>query len=501
MVILVKEYTLVSLGSAISPRSTDSGFIAEDSNCLAHNSDLWSTLCYTTILAVCRRFSFVLVCLHLYLKPSSFHTYQKAMGRKLDAILGRKFKTSKFKATVNLAVSRLSVLKNKRQACVAVARSDVIQLLNLNHHETALQRVDQVIKEQNLLDVYVMVDGYCHLLLQRLNLLEHEKECPDELKEAASSLIFAAPRCGEFPELQEIRAILTARYGKEFANGATDLRSNCGVSTKMIQKLSPRQSTLEARMKILQEIATENGIVLRLEDTSPPVINEVVEVSSVSGGLSSSRIENNSEVLTDEVLSFSESRKGKKKFRDVEDAAQAAFESAAYAAAAARAAVELSRSGSFGSDNPDSPNSRPRKVHGSEKSKLNTRYEKNHESESDSESKHKVTKVENEGETSKNHTSARDTDGSDSDGYKPSEKGMVFDESDNEIENEHIGFSSSGNYDKGFNTEQLSVSPKNAELGPGNAAEPRFGEGGSTMPQLDLTKKPISVRNKRVYGR
>ncbi|KAI3664831.1 hypothetical protein L6452_43440 [Arctium lappa] len=41
MVILVKEYTLVSLGSAISLRSTDSGFIAEDSKCLAHNSVCW----------------------------------------------------------------------------------------------------------------------------------------------------------------------------------------------------------------------------------------------------------------------------------------------------------------------------------------------------------------------------------------------------------------------------------------------------------------------------
>ncbi|KAI3673124.1 hypothetical protein L6452_39239 [Arctium lappa] len=41
MVILVKEYTLVSLGSAISPRSTDSGFIAEDSKCLARNSVCW----------------------------------------------------------------------------------------------------------------------------------------------------------------------------------------------------------------------------------------------------------------------------------------------------------------------------------------------------------------------------------------------------------------------------------------------------------------------------
>ncbi|GKF01764.1 IST1-like protein, partial [Tanacetum coccineum] len=65
-----------------------------------------------------------------------------------------------------------------------------------------------------------------------VNLIEQEKDCPDELKEAASSLLYAAPRCGEFPELQEIRAILTARYGKEFANGAIDLRNNCGVSTR-----------------------------------------------------------------------------------------------------------------------------------------------------------------------------------------------------------------------------------------------------------------------------
>ncbi|XP_024988552.1 uncharacterized protein LOC112523261 [Cynara cardunculus var. scolymus] len=428
------------------------------------------------------------------------------MGRKLDAILGRKFKTSKFKATVNLAVSRLSILKNKRQACVAVVRSDIIELLKLNHHEHALQRVDQVIKEQNMLDVFVMMDGYCHLLLQRVSLIEHEKECPDELKEAASSLIFAAPRCGEFPELQEIRAILTSRYGKEFAKGATDLRSNCGVSTRMIQKLSPRQSTLETRMKTLQEIATENGIVLQLEDTSP-VINEVAEVLSVRNG-SSSRLQNNSEVLDDEVLGFSESRKGKKKFRDVEDAAQAAFESAAYAAAAARAAVELSRSGSFGSDDPDSPNSRPRKVRDSEKSKLHVRYEKNHEweSESESESKHKETVVENEGETSKNHRLARDSDGSDSDGHKTSEKGMVFDESDDEIENEPAGFSSLGNYNGGLKTEgaftsdkQFPIRPKNAEMGLG-IDERRFGEG-SEIAQLDLTKKPISVRNKRVYGR
>lgn len=54
---------------------------------------------------------------------------------------------------------------------------------------------------------------------------------------------------------------------------------------------------------------------------------------------------------------FSDSRKGKKKYRDVADAAQAAFESAAYAAAAARAAVELSRSDSHDPDDHSSPHS------------------------------------------------------------------------------------------------------------------------------------------------
>ncbi|KAF5824232.1 putative vacuolar protein sorting-associated protein Ist1 [Helianthus annuus] len=376
------------------------------------------------------------------------------MGRKLDALLGRKFKTSKFKATVNLAVSRVTVLKNQRQARLAVARSDIIQLLNLDHHENALLRVDQVIKEQNMLDVLVMVDGYCHVVLQMVNLIEKEKDCPDELKEAVSSLLYAAPRCGEFPELQEVREILTSRYGKEFARGAIELRSNCGVNTRMIQKLSPRQSSLETRMKVLQEIAVENGIVLKFEDSSP-VVKEVEEESTQS-------------VLDDEVveaLSFSESTKGKKKYRDVEDAAQAAFESAAYAAAAARAAVELSRSRSFGSDNPDSPNSRPRKVLGSnnEKSKLWMKNEKTLESESEPEQEGEI-------KTPKNDSN-------------PLVKSMVFDESDNEIENEQRDYSS---------TKQVEFKSGNTESGFGDELK---------IQQLDLTKRPISVRTRRVYGR
>lgn len=39
------------------------------------------------------------------------------------------------------------------------------------------------------------------------------RECPKECREAVSSLIFAAARMADVPELRELRNILTERYG------------------------------------------------------------------------------------------------------------------------------------------------------------------------------------------------------------------------------------------------------------------------------------------------
>ena len=59
------------------------------------------------------------------------------------------------------------------------------------------------------------------------------RECPNELNEAVSSLLFAASRCGEMPELQKIRRMFTSRFGKEFATRAVELCTNCGVNPKV----------------------------------------------------------------------------------------------------------------------------------------------------------------------------------------------------------------------------------------------------------------------------
>lgn len=268
------------------------------------------------------------------------------MGKKLDALLGRTFKTNKFKSLLNLALTRLSVLKNQRQVRCSQATSDVTELLKLGQHENAYHRVDQVIKDQNTLDVLFFIHGYFTLLLDRVHLFEHNRDCPDELLEAVSSLLFAASRIGEFPELQEIRNVLVSRFGKDIAARSIELRSNCGVNPKIIQKLSTRHPPREVRMKVLKEIAAENNIVLKLGEASSTSAEEKSDASKAKLA---------SEVGEDEIgegYGLSDLvKRGKQKYKDVADAAQAAFESAAHAAGAARAAVELCQISPCGPDN------------------------------------------------------------------------------------------------------------------------------------------------------
>ncbi|XP_027352230.1 uncharacterized protein LOC113863047 [Abrus precatorius] len=185
-------------------------------------------------------------------------------------LLGKSF-TSKFKTITTLAVSRIFILKNQHKARASYAWSDVAQLLNLGYHDRALPRVDQWIIEQNTLDVFAMIEIYCNFLRERAEVLEKNKECPIELKEATSSLIFASSRCGDFPELHQIREILTSKFGKEFADHAVELHKNNRVNSKMIQKLSKRPG-MEIKMKALKQIASEIGVTLCLEQ-DPTLIN------------------------------------------------------------------------------------------------------------------------------------------------------------------------------------------------------------------------------------
>ncbi|KAL5096043.1 hypothetical protein RYX36_000370 [Vicia faba] len=182
-------------------------------------------------------------------------------------LIGKSF-ASKLKNITLLAISRIAILKNHRKARASYANYDVSQLLKLGYHDQALVRVEHWIVEQNMLDAFVMIEDYCNVLREKSQVLENNKECPIDLKEATCSLIFASSRCGNFPELHKIQEIMTSKFGKEFANHAIKLHKNNGVNSKLIQKLSSRQITMETKMNAMKKIASEIGVTLPFEDTT-----------------------------------------------------------------------------------------------------------------------------------------------------------------------------------------------------------------------------------------
>ncbi|KAI7731066.1 hypothetical protein M8C21_027052 [Ambrosia artemisiifolia] len=121
-------------------------------------------------------------------------------------------------------------------------------------------RVEHVMREQNILAANEFIELFCELIVQRLTIIAKQRECPADLKEGISSLIFAAPRCSEIPELVALRDIFEKKYGKDFVAAATDLRPDCGVNRMLIDKLSVRTPAGELKLKVLKEIAKEYQI-------------------------------------------------------------------------------------------------------------------------------------------------------------------------------------------------------------------------------------------------
>ncbi|XP_043721216.1 uncharacterized protein LOC122668747 [Telopea speciosissima] len=175
-------------------------------------------------------------------------------------MLHKSFKSGKCKTSLKLAVARIKLLKNKRDAQVKQLRRELAQLLESGQERTARIRVEHVVREEKTMAAYDLLEIYCELIVARLPIIESQKSCPIDLKEAIASVIFAAPRCADLPELLDVHKHFTAKYGKEFVTSALELRPECGVGRMMVEKLSAKAPDGGTKIKILTAIAQEHNI-------------------------------------------------------------------------------------------------------------------------------------------------------------------------------------------------------------------------------------------------
>ncbi|GMH03374.1 hypothetical protein Nepgr_005213 [Nepenthes gracilis] len=332
----------------------------------------------------------------------------------MKTMVHKSFKPAKCKTALKLAVSRIKLLKNKKEVQLRQLKRELAQLLESGQDQTARIRVEHVIREEKTMAAYDLIEIYCELIVARLPIIESQKNCPIDLKEAITSIIFASPRCADIPELLDVRKHFVAKYGKEFVTAALELRPECGVNRTLVEKLSAISPDGPTKVKFLTSIANENnikwepnwfkeedrkapdnllaGLNFERKDEVPPDVSDTArsEMNSSnfpSSDIGASTISQPGTSHPDARLSGTAAEATKfshlsnrvedaffvgrqnwnMEFKDATAAAQAAAESAEQASMAARAAAELSSRGNIW--NHASTESSASTVHGQNESK------------------------------------------------------------------------------------------------------------------------------------
>ncbi|XP_059292969.1 uncharacterized protein LOC132046368 isoform X2 [Lycium ferocissimum] len=271
---------------------------------------------------------------------------KKAMKMGLS-LFCRTFNSSKCKTMAKMTVARIKLLRNKREVVVRQMRRDIAMLLESRQDATARIRVEHVIREQNILQANEFLELFCELIVARLPIIAKQRQCPADLKEGIASLIFAAPRCSDIPELMGIKDIFEKKYGKDFVSAATDLRPDAGVNRMLIEKLSVKTPSGQVKLKIMKEIAKEYQVEWDTGESETELLKPPEErIEGPNGFVSATSLPlkptSKQPAEPNNLLRASDDGESKvAKFDDPASAAKAASESAKQAIAAAEAAAYL----------------------------------------------------------------------------------------------------------------------------------------------------------------
>lgn len=173
-----------------------------------------------------------------------------------------RFNANKFKTQCKLCASRIKLMRNKKQLSLHQTRKEVAELLRSNKQGNARIRVETVIREAYLLQAYDILELFLELLSVRTELLEKSKRMPVDMVEALASIVYAANRLSDFPELPVLRGLLGSKYGKEFIQeaGSDETCRKWHCNDNLVRCLSIEAPAPEEKLQTLSDIAQQFGV-------------------------------------------------------------------------------------------------------------------------------------------------------------------------------------------------------------------------------------------------
>ena len=129
-----------------------------------------------------------------------------------------KFDANKCKVQLKMLINRLNLLSQKKGNLAKTEKRKVAELLRDTKEHNARILVEQIIRDDYLLEAYDLIKQYTETLITRFSLLTNQPQMAPEIAEAVTALIYSGYLLGsEVPELKELFVLFTTKYGKDFS--------------------------------------------------------------------------------------------------------------------------------------------------------------------------------------------------------------------------------------------------------------------------------------------
>ena len=127
------------------------------------------------------------------------------------------YKATKLKTNLKMAVSRFTISSNKKSALMKQQIREIAKLLAEDppKEEKARIRAEALIRDDDTVEAYEILQLSCELLSERINLISQSKECPADMIPTVATIIWASSIV-DIPELIEVRKQFKYKYGAAF---------------------------------------------------------------------------------------------------------------------------------------------------------------------------------------------------------------------------------------------------------------------------------------------
>ncbi len=207
------------------------------------------------------------------------------------------YKASKLKPQLKMAITRFTIASNKKSALMKQQIREIAKLLAEDppKEEKARIKAEALIRDDDTVEAYEILQLSCELLAERINLITHSKECPADLLSTVSTIIWASSIV-DIPELIEVRKQFKYKFGAQFDERA--MRNVDGVlNERVTSKLSVqppvayRVQTYMERISEEHEVGWKPKVALKAKDIAQPmeapIGKDVPEAPGSGLGLSS----------------------------------------------------------------------------------------------------------------------------------------------------------------------------------------------------------------------